>query len=206
MKPERLYPHPRYYTVMGLSIALVLLTAIFSWTIPVGTLLLAEVMSPAIALVLMVAGHILLLAAALWLGAAYVRRLRYEILEDEVIVHAGIITKSVKHVPFRAITNLKVTRGPVERLFDLGSLHIETAGMSGQNTGAEETLAGLGDVQAVYDLVAAELRRFRSSLAPTQAASEPLAPEDSVEIMAALLDEVRAIRARLEAADERPAR
>lgn len=77
--------------------------------------------------------------------------------------------------------------------------------MSGQNTGAEETLAGLGDVQAVYDLVAAELRRFRSALGPTQAGNDVGSERDKEDLMAALLDEVRAIRSRLDADTDQPA-
>lgn len=104
---------------MGLSIALVPLGVMFWWSAPGASALLAEVMDPVLAVVIVIAMHIALLWGALALGAAYVRRLRYEILDDEVIVRAGIITKSVKHAPFRAVTSLKIPRGPIERLFGL---------------------------------------------------------------------------------------
>jgi uncharacterized membrane protein YdbT with pleckstrin-like domain len=73
------------------------------------------------------------LPAVLLIGP-YFRSLMYEIQDDEVIVHVGIWTKSVKHVPFRTVTNLKVNRDIFDRwFFDLGSLNVQTAGMSGQN-------------------------------------------------------------------------
>ncbi len=138
--------------------------------------------------------NLLWLLPALALLPAYYRSLRYEIQDDEVIVHAGIITKSVKHVPYRTVTNLKVGRGPLDRLFGLGTLNIQTAGMSGQ-TGAEESLVGLPDVQGVYERVAERLRRYRGAMSPTQAEEEALSSDAA---LAAILQEVRAIRRAME--------
>jgi uncharacterized membrane protein YdbT with pleckstrin-like domain len=143
-----------------------------------------------------------MLAGAVWLVAIlltgpYYRSLSYEIQDDEVIVRAGIWTKSVKHVPYRTVTNLTIKRDVLDRLMGLGTLKIQTAGMSGQ-TGAEETLVGLTNVQEVYDLVATELRRFRGAMAPTQAEVEAIPGEPAADPMQAILAEVRAIRQAIE--------
>jgi len=131
---------------------------------------------------------------ALLLAAPYYRSLSYEVRADEVVVRVGVITRSVKHVPFRTVTNLTVKRGLFDRwFFGLGTLNIQTAGMSG-NTGAEESLVGLVNYDEVYELVAAELRRFRGGMAPTAAEVEVDAPE----ALSAILREVRAIRGALE--------
>jgi hypothetical protein len=100
-------------------------------------------------------------------------------------------------VPYRTVTNLTVKRDILDRwLFGLGTLNIQTAGMSGQ-TGAEESLVGLPNVQEVYELVVTELRRFRGGMAPTAAEVEG---EPSVaNALNAILAEVRAIRQALEA-------
>jgi putative membrane protein len=135
---------------------------------------------------------------AMLLSGPYYRSLRYEIQDDEVVVYAGIWTKSVKHVPYRTVTNLQVKRDVVDRWLGLGTLNIQTAGMSGQ-TGVEERLVGLSDVQEVYEVVAEELRRFRGGMAPTQAdvEVEPEAvPQGS---LGEILAELRAIRKSLEA-------
>jgi len=132
------------------------------------------------------------------LSGPYFRSLRYEIQDDEVVVHVGIWTKSVKHVPYRTVTNMQVKRDVIDRWLGLGTLNIQTAGMSGQ-TGAEERLVGLSDVQEVYESVAEELRRFRGGMAPTQADIEvepTAAPQDG---LGEILAEVRAIRKSLEA-------
>ena len=132
------------------------------------------------------------------LSGPYYRSLSYEVQDDEVIVHVGILTKSVKHVPYRTVTNLQVKRDILDRwFFGLGTLNIQTAGMSGQK-GAEESLVGLDNVQEVYELVATELRRFRGAMAPTATGEEPELVGDAAGTLAAILDEVRGIRRRLE--------
>ena len=132
---------------------------------------------------------------ALLLIGAYFRSLIYEIQDDEVIVHVGIWTKSVKHVPFRTVTNLKVNRDIFDRwFFGLGSLNVQTAGMSGK-TGAEEALLGLPNVQEIYELVRSRLRRYRGAMAPTAAEEEG---EPKVDTLRAILTEVKAIRAAAE--------
>ncbi len=132
---------------------------------------------------------------AVVLAGPYYRSLSYEMREDEVVVRVGIITKSVKHVPFRMVTNVTVKRGILDRwFFDLGTLNIQTAGMSG-STGAEESLVGLANYDEVYEMVATELRRFRGGMTQMAAAGDV----DSSEALTAILDEVRAIRQALDA-------
>lgn len=199
MKTDQFFPDPRYQSVMAVNIVLFFFITLFWWSVPGLIILLNQEIGLAVAAVIAIAAHAALLLPALWLASVYVRRLRYELHADEVVIHAGIVTRSVRHVPLRAVTNLKVTRGPVERLFGLGTLHVETAGTSGQSSTAEGVLRGLAQVDAVYRLIADELLRYRSALAPTQAGAD-LPPEgNAAEILVALLDEVRAIRARLDA-------
>ena len=135
---------------------------------------------------------------AMLLTGPYYRSLSYEIQDDEVVVRAGIITQAVKHVPYRTVTNLTIKRGLLDRwFFDIGTLNIQTAGMSG-TTGAEESLAGLPNVQEVYEIVATELRRFRGAMAPTAADVESEPGTAPTRELGAILAEVRAIRQVLE--------
>jgi uncharacterized membrane protein YdbT with pleckstrin-like domain len=114
-------------------------------------------------------------------------------MDDEVIVHVGILTHSVKHVPYRTVTNITVKRDIFDRwFFNLGTLSIQTAGMSGQS-GAEENLVGMENVQEVYEMVVSELRRFRGAMPPTTVQEEPITNGNE-----ALLSEVQAIRQLLE--------
>ncbi len=76
---------------------------------------------------------------AVLLMGPYFRSLQYQIQEEQVIMHLGIITCSVKYVPFRTVTNMTVKRDPLDRAFGIGSLEIQTAGISG-TTKAEQHL------------------------------------------------------------------
>ena len=130
----------------------------------------------------------------IWVDFFY-RSLSYEIGDEQVIVRQGVLTRAVKHVPYRTVTNITAKRGLIDRWLGLGTLDIQTAGMSGTQQ-AEQSLAGLTDPDEVYDLVVAQLSRFRGGMAPTQAEVE--AASDADETLAALLTEVRAIREALE--------
>lgn len=196
MNKQILYPDPRYKSKLVVEVVLMMILVALWWTVPAMYFAGNELDGPALGVVLSVVVNLILLVAPLLFVGPYYRSLRYEILDDEVIVVAGILTKSVKHVPYRTVTNLKVTRGPIDRLFGLGSLAIQTAGMSG-TTGAEENLVGLSDVQEVYEEVAARLRRYRSAMAADQASegaeSLPAPAMDGV-LLSEILDELRAIR------------
>jgi uncharacterized protein len=200
MNKQILYPDSRYKPKLMVVVVLTMLLSVLWWTVPGAYVAGNELGGPVLGVVLSALVNLILLVAPLLFVAPYFRSLRYEILDDEVIVIAGILTKSVKHVPYRTVTNLKVTRGPVDRLFGLGSLAIQTAGMSG-TTGAEENLVGLSDVQDVYEEVAARLRRFRSAMAADQAGegAEPApsipTPARDERVLGEILDELRAIRA-----------
>ncbi|MBN1680554.1 MAG: PH domain-containing protein [Anaerolineae bacterium] len=200
-KPLVIFPDPRFPRKFNVVITLLWLIAWASWSVPVAIVIGYELDSIPLGVLLAIVVNVIVLLPSYWLAGLYCKSLRYEVHEDEVIVCAGVITRSVKHVPFRTVTNLKVTRGPIDRMFGLGTLAIQTAGMSG-TTGAEESLEGLTDVQSVYDLVAAELRRYRQAMPPTQASEEPESMPERDQfagpVLAAMLDELRAIRATLE--------
>jgi len=132
-------------------------------------------------------------APGMLLSGPYYRSLHYEIHEDEMIVNAGIVTKSIKHVPFRTVTNLTVKRGLFDRWLGIGTLDIETAGMSSTQGAPEQSLVGLENPQEVYELVVAALHRFRGAMAPSSAEEEAPATA-SPEALNAILAEVRAIR------------
>jgi membrane protein YdbS with pleckstrin-like domain len=201
MQTQTFNPSPRYLTKLRLIITIVALLVLaggvlLGWLISHDkTVDESDVML--IYLIVAVA-DLLWYVPALILSGPYYRSLSYEIQDDEVIVRVGIWTQSVKHVPYRTVTNLKVKRDILDRwFFGMGTLNIQTAGMSG-TTGAEESLVGLPNVQEVYEMVVTELRRFRGSMAPTAAGVEDEPAVASSATLSAILAEVRAIRQTLE--------
>ena len=107
----------------------------------------------------------------------------------EVYVKKGIITVSQKHVPFRTITNVSSRAGPFDRLFKIGSVHIETAGYSGSHqTGPEIKLEGIVFYEAIRDFIIKELRRFREPYATGTEVVHPI--EEPVPRTEGLDDEI----------------
>lgn len=201
MQTKTFKPSSKYLSKLRLNITIVALLIL------IGGILLGWLMSldesigtngfRIVVIVTAIADAIWWVPAMLLAGPYYYRSLSYEVQDDEVIVRAGIWTKSVKHVPYRTVTNLTIKRDILDRwLFGLGTLNIQTAGMSGQ-TGAEESLVGLPNVQEVYEIVVTELRRFRGGMAPT--ATEVEGEPSVADALNAILAEVQAIRQALEA-------
>jgi len=65
-------------------------------------------------------------------------------------------------VPFRTITNISTTAGPLDRIFGIGNINIETAGYSGPRQGPEEKLEGFEFYEELRDFILQELRKYRA--------------------------------------------
>ncbi len=190
MQMQTIEPSRKYLTKSYITIALValanllgalLIGALISLDRSVGTAAIWWSLGVALGL------NVLWGIPTVLLQVPYFRSLRYEIHDEQVIMYVGVITRSVKYVPFRTVTNMTVKQGPLDRLFGLGSLEIQTAGISGTNQ-AEQHLVGLEDPQAVYDLARRALQRYRGAMAPTAA------DIDDENLLRAILEEVRTIR------------
>jgi uncharacterized membrane protein YdbT with pleckstrin-like domain len=106
----------------------------------------------------------------------------------EIYSRRGVFTITRRHVPFRTITNISSQAGPFDRLFKIGSVHIETAGYSGANQkGPEENLSGIVFYEEVRDFVLKELRKFKE---PYVTGTEVIHPtEEPVQKMAGARDD-----------------
>jgi membrane protein YdbS with pleckstrin-like domain len=125
----------------------------------------------------------------------YVRSIEYSVKAEsgdtmpEIYSKRGIFTITRRHVPFRTITNISSQAGPFDRLFKIGSVHIETAGYSGASQkGPEENLCGIVFYEEVRDFILRELRKFKE---PYATGTEVVYPkEEPVPKRAGLDDEV----------------
>jgi len=132
-------PDPEYATRCWLNLLLMLLGVVEWWLIPLGVWLWISVGPGAGLAALVLPNAVALLIAALYISA-YVASIRYELTEEEVVVHKGVFTKVHKIVPYRTITNVTITRLWLDRLFlGIGNVDIQTAGR--RRLHAEERLA-----------------------------------------------------------------
>lgn len=124
-------------TVMASSaLAAVLVVAVAT---PLGGLAAAGL--GAAVLVLSAAGAA---ASYLWPAVRY-RHIRYRLDDHGVTIRRGVVWRTVTSVPTSRVQHTDVSRGPLERYFDLATLVIHTAG----TRDASVALSGLGHREAV---------------------------------------------------------
>lgn len=89
----------------------------------------------------------------------YVRSMEFIVHGDEIIVKKGLFNKTVKHCPFRTITNISTHVGPLDRIFELGSIHIQNSGSSGSaGKKSEEILEGLRVYREIREYIITQIR------------------------------------------------
>lgn len=100
----------------------------------------------------------LLILAAIWL----MPRRRYwawgfRLAEDELVVKHGLLVRRVTVVPFGRVQHIDIGQGPLERMFGLATLVLNTAG----TRGSAIRLPGLphDDAERMRDHIRAKIRQ-----------------------------------------------
>ncbi|HET60025.1 MAG TPA: PH domain-containing protein [Chloroflexi bacterium] len=129
------------------------------------------------------------------------KRYRYELMDDEIVVHSGYIVQKVAHVPYRMVTNIEIRRGLLDRWLGIGHLKIDTAGNSDPNQRPEARLMGLENVHTAYEEVAGCLRAFDEAQQrlPWERVRRPVteAVDAEQDVMRAILSELKSINGKL---------
>ena len=139
----------------------------------------------------------------------YYKSLTYTLEDDVVVGTRGVFWKKRVTVPLRRVTNIDTTQGPVQRMFGLGTIHLQTAGAGGaQGAVAELRVEGMKEFESVKDRILGLLRAYhdRRSAAPAADSAAPgsaapgsaAAGSPSGDVAQAMLEELRAIRRQLE--------
>jgi len=128
----------------------------------------------------------------LWIPAFY-KSLEYVIEADCVKAKGGVLWRKQVTVPFTKMTNLDVTQGPVQRMLDIGTIHVQTAGAGSQEgSRAELRLLGIRELDEVKDSILERARGYTAS-AVDPARSAGVQGNDSY-ILGQILKELTAIR------------
>jgi putative membrane protein len=98
------------------------------------------------------------------------KRFRYGVGASEIVIESGLLHRTRRSIPFARIQDLDIERGPLQRLFGLAKVKIETGG-SGKDEG---TLDSVSLVEA--DRVRAVIRAGRAAGQVAEEESRP-APE-----------------------------
>ena len=81
----------------------------------------------------------------------------------------GVFWKKNITVPFTKITNVDVTQGPLQRLFNIGTINVQTAGAGGaQGARPELVFVGTRDLEGIKETIMERDRgRIAKSSNPT---------------------------------------
>ena len=106
---------------------------------------------------------IIMLFVLRWIPAFY-RSLEYVIDIDSITGKKGVFWKKIVTVPYFKITNIDITQGPVQRMFNIGTIHCQTAGLAGpQGQRAELKLLGIRDIEGVKDTIRERIKDYNTS-------------------------------------------
>jgi uncharacterized membrane protein YdbT with pleckstrin-like domain len=137
---------------------------------------------------------LLWLVPTILLTPIYIRSIEYSVKAEsgetmpEIYVKKGIFTITRNHVPFRTITNISSQAGIFDRMFGIGSVHIETAGKSGQDqSGPEENMEGIVFYEEVRDFILKELRKLT---VPYVTTTEPMIENKPLPVPVSVNDEL----------------
>jgi len=108
-------------------------SALFSMIFIIGALVLAYFLRDELILlkrvgILSVAG--LIASVILWLTYKGFKFKAYALRQRDIVFQSGYIFRSQTVVPFNRIQHCEINQGPIDRMFDLSSLKIFTAGGS----------------------------------------------------------------------------
>lgn len=133
------------------------------------------------------------LVTVIYLPAMF-RNLAYSLTDDAVRLNKGVFWKRRTTVPYAKITNIDITQGPVERMFAVSTVHIQTAGSSvASGTTAELVMYGITDPESLKDEI---MVRIHAPAVTESSTHEE--PGDSDASLSAILSELKLIRKALE--------
>jgi len=100
------------------------------------------------------------IAIAFWIPKAY-QAVEYFIENDSLKMQAGVVWKKNITIPYSKITNIDITSGPMQRKFGVGTIHVQTAGYSGQQgQRAELKINGIKDTIKIRDIIIENIRNY----------------------------------------------
>ncbi len=137
---------------------------------------------------------VIMVLIGFWIPAAF-RALEYYIDDEGVKMKGGVVWKKHVTVPYPKITNVDITRGPLQRHYNIGTIHVQTAGAAGsQGEKAELRMHGIRELDRVRNAI---IVRVRNSSYRPGVMGEPegkILPVENVSILKDILKELKEIK------------
>lgn len=126
----------------------------------------------------------------------FFKSLIYRIDRTAMKGEGGVFWKRSTVVPYAKVTNVDVSSGPLQRMFGVGTVHVQTAGAGGaQGARAELRLIGVRDRDRIRDII---LQNLQERHGDTVSAEHPVSLSGNGGLLQNILAELRGIRNLLE--------
>jgi len=79
--------------------------------------------------------YVIIILLSFWYLYRYVKLYSFEVLENNIIIRHGVFTKKRVTIPYTRVQNINIANGVFDRLFNIYTVKIETAGASGAGGG-----------------------------------------------------------------------
>lgn len=122
--------------------------------------------------------------------------LRYRFDAEGIHMKVGLLFRSEVNVTYARIQDIHLSSGIIQRWLGLADVQIQTA--SG-TAGAELTIEGFHEFEAIRDFLYAHMRGARAKPAPAGPVPVPVGDEEAVALLRAIGDELRQTRETLQA-------
>lgn len=107
-----------------------------------------------------------------WLGWS---RAGYALREHDILYRRGVYFHTETAIPFNRMQHCEITRGPIERAFDLATLKVYTAGTSGGDLAIEGL--PVEEAQRIKEFITLKIGGRQDSATPAFEAPENEAPD-----------------------------
>jgi membrane protein YdbS with pleckstrin-like domain len=154
---------PRYLTYRLLALLLVVTLLWIGWWILAVAAIVEREPGPAVLAALLLPLFVVLQLAAWFLARVDYELRHYAVTDRSLRVRQGALIVRELTLTYANVQNLRVTQGPLMKLFGLWDLRVDTAGGGAAEKGATDgshtaVLAGIENAHAVRDLVLGHLR------------------------------------------------
>ena len=138
----------------------------------------------------------------------------YKVTDRSLLIREGVMGVREMTMTFANIQNISISQGPLQRLFKIADLKVETAGggghMAAQNQGHHALnmhvgfFRGVDNAESIRDLMMDRLKKLRSAGLGDEDDHQDIedkaaAPSDELEVLRAIRDEARSMREAAEA-------
>ncbi|MFX1570244.1 MAG: PH domain-containing protein [Promethearchaeota archaeon] len=110
---------------------------------------------------------VVVLIIAFWYYYLYVKMFSFEILENDIIIRHGVFNRIRATIPYSRIQNINITNGVFDRMYNLFTVKIETAGSSAAAASAksgvsrpEGYIPGLVDPNIIEEKIKERLIKY----------------------------------------------